>query len=159
MTTPSPVIRVLGGTDVAIMESLSTMFGDAFEDPETYTSRRPDANYLRELLDSRSFIALAALHDEQVVGGLAAYVLPKFEQARSEIYIYDLAVAEAHRRAGIATRLIEVLRGIGRDRGAYVIYVQADHGDDPAIALYTGLGRREDVLHFDMDVAPAEKRG
>jgi aminoglycoside 3-N-acetyltransferase I len=31
-----------------------------------------------------------------------------------------------------------------------VIYVQADHGDDPAIALYSGLGRREDVLHFDI---------
>jgi hypothetical protein len=30
--------------------------------------------------------------------------------------------------------------------------VQADHGDDPAIALYTGLGTREDVLHFDIAV-------
>jgi aminoglycoside 3-N-acetyltransferase I len=30
--------------------------------------------------------------------------------------------------------------------------VQADHGDDPAIALYTKLGTREDVLHFDIEV-------
>lgn len=37
-------------------------------------------------------------------------------------------------------------------RGAYVIVVQADHGDAPAIALYSKLGRREDVLHFDIDV-------
>jgi aminoglycoside 3-N-acetyltransferase I len=29
--------------------------------------------------------------------------------------------------------------------------VQADYGDDPAIALYTKLGRREDVLHFDIE--------
>jgi aminoglycoside 3-N-acetyltransferase I len=28
--------------------------------------------------------------------------------------------------------------------------VQADHGDDAAIALYTKLGTREDVLHFDI---------
>lgn len=28
--------------------------------------------------------------------------------------------------------------------------VQADHGDDAAIALYTKLGVREDVLHFDI---------
>jgi len=28
--------------------------------------------------------------------------------------------------------------------------VQADLGDDPAIALYTKLGQREDVLHFDI---------
>jgi aminoglycoside 3-N-acetyltransferase I len=35
-----------------------------------------------------------------------------------------------------------------------VIYVQADYGDDPAIALYTKLGAREDVMHFDIAVGP-----
>jgi aminoglycoside 3-N-acetyltransferase I len=33
-----------------------------------------------------------------------------------------------------------------------VIYVQADHVDPPAVALYTKLGVREDVLHFDIPV-------
>jgi aminoglycoside 3-N-acetyltransferase I len=37
------------------------------------------------------------------VGGLIAYELEKFERARSELYIYDLAVAEDHRRRGVAT--------------------------------------------------------
>jgi aminoglycoside 3-N-acetyltransferase I len=37
--------------------------------------------------------------------------------------------------------------------GAWVVYVQADYGDEPAIALYTKLGVREDVMHFDIDVA------
>ena len=37
-------------------------------------------------------------------------------------------------------------------RGAWVVYVQADHGDEPAIALYTKLGTHEDVLHFDIAV-------
>ena len=86
-----------------------------------------------------------------MVGGLAAYVLRKFEQERSEIYIYDLAVDEAYRRRGIATALINELRGIARGIGAWVIYVQADHGDDPAIKLYESLGVREDVLHFDIE--------
>ena len=27
---------------------------------------------------------------------------------------------------------------------------QANHGDEPAIALYTKLGTREDVMHFDI---------
>jgi len=40
---------------------------------------------------------------------------------------------------------------VAADEGAYVMFVQADHGDDPAIALYSKLGRREDVLHFDID--------
>ncbi|MBX3500756.1 MAG: AAC(3)-I family aminoglycoside N-acetyltransferase [Alphaproteobacteria bacterium] len=132
------------------MESLLDVFGEAFDDPRSYGAARPDAEYLARLLARDSFIAIVALKDGAVVGGLAAYELHKFEQARSEIYIYDLAVAQAHRRQGIATALIEELRRIGRQRGAWVIFVQADHGDDPAIALYTRLGVREDVLHFDI---------
>ena len=52
-------------------------------------------------------------------------MLPKFEQERSEVYIYDLAVAVAHRREGIATALIMELKRIASLRGAYVIFVQA----------------------------------
>jgi len=72
----------------------------------------------------------------------------------SEDYIYDLAVALEHRREGIATALIERLKEIAAHRRAYVIFVQADTGieDKSAIALYTKLGRREDVLHFDIAV-------
>lgn len=68
------------------------------------------------------------------------------------MYVYDLAVAATHRRRGIAQALLEHLRDIARERGAWVVYVQADYGDDPAIALYESLGRREDVLHFDIAV-------
>ena len=31
-----------------------------------------------------------------------------------------------------------------------MVYVQADLGDAPAIALYEKLGVRQDVLHFDI---------
>src|SRR5688572_5638910 len=126
------------------MRAMLAMFGDAFEDVPTYTARQPADEYLEELLGARTFIALAAIDGPDVVGGLAAYVLPKFEQARREIYIYDLAVAASHRRRGIATCLIGQLRQVGRELGAYVIFVQADHVDEPAVALYTKLGIRED---------------
>jgi aminoglycoside 3-N-acetyltransferase I len=59
-------------------------------------------------------------------------------------------LAAAHRREGIATALILELRKVAAARGAHVIFVQADLGDAPAIALYTKLGTREDVLHFDI---------
>jgi aminoglycoside 3-N-acetyltransferase I len=133
------------------MEAMMTMFGEAFGEVETYTHKRPSAAYLERLLDSENFIALAALKDGAVVGGLAAYQLRKFEQERSEIYIYDLAVATAYRRQGMATALIEELKIIAAKRGAYVIYVQADRGDAAAVALYTRLGVAEAVLHFDIE--------
>ena len=145
-------IRCLTADDVHLLGSLLSVFGEAFEEPDTYGATRPSADYLRRLLGGDFFIALAALKDGEVVGGLAAYELRKFEQERSEIYIYDLAVAAPHRRQGIATSLIFELRRIASSRGAYVIYVQADQGDTPAIELYTKLGIREDVLHFDIAV-------
>jgi len=135
------------------MEAMLTMFGAAFNEVETYGVARQSKAYFERLLGSDYFIALVALKDGSVVGGLAAYELHKFEQERNEIYIYDLAVAEAHRRAGIATALIQELKKIAAARGSYVIFVQADIGDTPAIELYTKLGIREDVLHFDIAVA------
>ena len=129
------------------------VFGEAFEDPNTYGDKRPSSAYLRQLLASNYFIALVARDESEVVGGLAAYELSKFEQERSEIYIYDLAVAIAHRRKGIATSLIRKLQRIAADRDAHVIFVQADLTDGPAIALYSKIGLREDVLHFDIPVA------
>lgn len=150
--SPSPhiVIRTLTAADVDLMHALLTTFAQAFEEPATYNDARPRSDYLERLLASSHFIALAATKGDQVVGGLVAYELQKFEQERSEIYIYDLAVAAPHRREGIATALILELKKIGALRGAYVVFVQADLGDGPAISLYTRLGTREDVLHFDI---------
>lgn len=146
------IVRQLTPDDIALMEDLLTTFGDAFNEVDTYTRNRPSAGYLRRLLGSDYFIALTALKCGEVVGGIAAYELRKFEQERSEIYIYDLAVAAPHRREGIATALIEELKRIAVSRGAYVIFVQADIEDEAAVALYTKLGSREDVLHFDIAV-------
>jgi aminoglycoside 3-N-acetyltransferase I len=142
--------RALNSSDIAEFRSLLALFGSAFDDRDTYLSAPPDDDYLRRLLASDTFIAVAAFDGRTLIGGIAAYVLPKFEQARSEIYIYDLAVHEQHRRKGVATLLIEKLKRLAAERGAYVIYVQADYGDDAAIALYTKLGTREDVMHFDI---------
>ncbi len=145
-------VRQLTADDLEAMHALLATFGEAFEDADTYGKARPRPAYMRRLLGSADFIALAAMVEGEVVGGLASYVLHKFEQERSEIYIYDLAVSSAHRRQGIATALIGELCKIAKDRGAWVVFVQADHGDDPAVALYTKLGTREDVLHFDIPV-------
>ena len=151
-------IRQLTPDDLELIYSLLSTFGAAFDDAKTYNGQRPGADYLRRLLGSDYFIALAALNDKEVVGGIAAYELVKFERERSEIYIYDLAVAEKHRRKGVATALIQELKKIAMARGAYVIFVQADTDveDEPAIALYTKLGTREDVLHFDISVEGGE---
>jgi aminoglycoside 3-N-acetyltransferase I len=144
----------LGVDDITRVRALNDLFAREFDDPNHYLSAPPSDDYLAAQLANPAVIALVAESpDGTIIGGLVAYELPKLERKRSEIYIYDLAVAEAHRRQGVATALIKELKPIAKARGAWVIYVQADYGDDPAIALYTKLGVREDVMHFDIDIA------
>jgi aminoglycoside 3-N-acetyltransferase I len=145
-------IHHLTEADIHLLRQLNAVFAEAFDDAETYIAAPPADTYCQKVLSKDHVIVLAALKDGVVVGGLVAYELHRLERARSEIYIYDLAVAESNRRQGIATRLIEHLRAIAHERGAWVVFVQADYGDDPAISLYDKLGVREAVLHFDLRV-------
>lgn len=144
--------KQLGSSDVSLLKGLLKVFGEAFQDLKTYQGAVPGDSYMESLLEKSHFIALAALHNGDVVGGLTAYQLDKFEQDRREFYIYDLAVLAQYRRKGIARNLIQELKQIARDRAAYVIFVQADKGDTAAIRLYASLGTREDVHQFDIPV-------
>src|SRR6476469_3885614 len=100
----------LTSSDTAALKDLLRVFGEAFEDVETYQGAIPSESYLQSLLATPTFIVVVARHGEQVVGGLAAYELRKFERERSEIYIYDLATAQDHRRRGVATGAINELK-------------------------------------------------
>ena len=104
-------IQQLTADDEPLVHALLDVFGEAFEDAETYAARRPGAGYLRRLLAGDTFVALVARAGSEVIGGLAAYELHKLEQERSEFYIYDLAVAGAPRQP---PGLRQVHRSAGR---------------------------------------------
>ena len=143
--------KVLKSSDVPLMKDLLTVFGQAFDDEEMYQKNTPSDIYLQTQLDDKNCVVIAALKENAVVGGLIAYVLPKLEQEKSEIYLYDLAVDENYRLQGIATQLIEELKRVGKEIGAWVIFVQADRVDEPAIKLYESLTQhKEDPFHFDI---------
>ena len=154
----SAIVKIvrIGSSDIALMRALNAMFAEAFDDAESYAGQPPSDEYLASLLANDQVIALVAVQENVVTGGLVAYELDKFEKARREIYIYDLAVSEAHRRRGFASALISALRQIAKARAASVIFVQADYGDDPAIALYEKFGARQQVLHFDIPLVIME---
>ncbi len=139
---------------LADFRALNGLYAEAFAEPETHLGEPPSDEYVRDLLSQRHVVHLVAKDGDAVVGALSAFVLQKHERARAETYIYDLAVAASHRRRGIATALIAALKPIARQQGTWMIFVQADLEDEPAVALYTGLGTRQDVLHFDIPVTP-----
>jgi len=139
----------LGADDASAMQAANRLFSDVFAE-EAYQGPEPGEAHLSKLLGDDKFIALVAHEGGDLAGALAAYELVKFEAERSEIYIYDLAVRQEFRRRGIATALIEALKILARSKGAWMIFVQADPPDEPAVALYRKLGVEERVLHFDI---------
>ena len=145
-------VERIGPDGIDAMQAANRLFAEVFGE-EGYHGPPPGQDHLRKLLADDKFIALNAYVDGRLAGSLAAYELVKFEAERSEIYIYDLAVLEAFRRRGVATALIKALDPIAREKGAWVIYVQADPPDAPAVALYDKLGSREEVYHFDISVS------
>ncbi len=148
---PPRIVR-LTPADAQSFDAMLDLFAAAFEDTENYSTARPGSDYRKALLARDDFVALVAIADARVIGALVTYELRKFEQERSEFYIYDLAVSQEQRRKGVATALIAELGTIAKARGSASIYVQADLGDAPAVALYSKLGTREDVLHFDLSL-------
>lgn len=136
-----------------LLDALLVVFGKASDDSATYGARRPGPDLCRAASRGpETFVALVAMKDDALVGGLTAYELVKFEQQRSAICNRDFAVSAEHRRHGIATGSAAHLRTIARECGAYVVFVQADPVVGPAAAIQSRMGPREDVLHFDIAV-------
>ncbi|WP_394730584.1 GNAT family N-acetyltransferase [Altererythrobacter sp. GH1-8] len=148
-------VRRLGVGDLAGYRAMNAVFCDVFGEPEHYSDNKPDDGYCEDWLASPNSVAIIAEEGEQTVGALAGYILPKFEQTRSEGYIYDLAVAETHRRIGIATAMIAEMRRVAREAGAWTVFVQADvlPEDGPARALYRKLAHEEIMAHH-FDIQP-----
>jgi aminoglycoside 3-N-acetyltransferase I len=142
-------VERVGPGEAGTMAAANRLFNEVFGE-EGYQGPEPGEDHLSRLLEDEKFIALVARIDGQMVGALAGYELVKYEAERSEIYIYDLAVLEQFRRRGVATALIEAIKPIARAKGAWMIFVQADPPDGPAVALYEKLGTREEVYHFDI---------
>ncbi|QWT23788.1 GNAT family N-acetyltransferase [Subtercola sp. PAMC28395] len=129
------VKRLVAG-DEALAASSFTMMAAVFEEPSVPL----DDSYIKNLLRSDSFWAIAAFRGPEVVGGLTAHTLPLTRTAQSEVFVYDLAVHHDHRRQGIAARLLHELRAAAAREGILDIFVAADNDDASALDFYRAQG-------------------
>ena len=139
-------VRRLAKEDLSVFSSLIRLFNIVFEEAESSISS--EANLLR-LLSNNHFIALAAIDDTQVVGGLTAYVLPMYYSEFPEIFLYDLAVKPEYQRIGVGKRLIHDLKEYCVKHGVKVFFVLAHEEDEHAIEFYRSTGgKSEKVVNF-----------
>jgi aminoglycoside 3-N-acetyltransferase I len=144
------LVQRLDATNIELMKQLNKLFGDVFEDTKTYNDKIPSDKYLESFLQNTDNIVLVAMSGDQVIGGLVAYTLTKFEMERKEIYIYDLGVKPDYQKQGIGRSLIEQLKTVSRALGAYVIFVQADEADE-AVKFYESLNPSKNIRTRNFD--------
>lgn len=112
--------------------------------------KMPEKSHLQNTLAKSNFIAMVAMDDNQVVGGLTTYLLDQYYATKPLAYIYDLAVSVERQRQGIGKKLIDEMTKHARDLGCEEVFVQADKIDQHAVDFYraTPVTAEEDVLHF-----------
>jgi ribosomal protein S18 acetylase RimI-like enzyme len=77
-----------------------------------------------------------------------AHELPRRHGDRAKLFVYEVDVAESHRRRGIAKALLRRLAELARERGIRTGFVLTDEDNVAANALYRSAGGRaeEDVI-------------
>ena len=121
------------------------MFNTVFEEEQNTGS---DAHLLK-LLENKSFIAIAAVSEKEVLGGLTAYELPMIYSDASEVILYDMAVRMEYQRMGVGKGLIQSLKEYCIKNKIETFFVMAHEEDIHAIEFYHATGgKSEKVVNF-----------
>jgi len=139
-------IKQLAREDLAAFKSLIQMFNTVFE--EEHPTLGSDA-YLLKLLGNKDFIVIAAISENEVVGGLTAHELPVVYSDHSEIFLYDMAVKPEYQRMGIGKGLIQSLKEYCITHVIETFFVMAHEEDEHALEFYHATGgKSERVINF-----------
>jgi ribosomal protein S18 acetylase RimI-like enzyme len=98
---------------------------------------RPDAT--RQFLADDRHHLLVAYVDGAPAGMVTGVELTHPDKG-TEMFLYELAVDEPHRRGGIGRALVSALADLAREHGCYGMWVLTDEGNPPALATYRSAG-------------------
>jgi len=138
-------IKQLTKEDLPLFKSLINLFNAVFEEEPAIGND----SHLLKLLHNNGFVAITAISENEVVGGLTAYELPMVHSDHSEIFLYDMAVHAEYQRMGIGKNLIQALKEYCNKNGIKEFFVMAHEEDEHAIEFYRSTGgKSEKVVNF-----------
>jgi [ribosomal protein S18]-alanine N-acetyltransferase len=112
----------------ADLDAIMALERTGFPEPERWSER----SWLGELVADNRRVLLARAH--QPVGVVTLSVIGELAE------LLRLVVAPAHRRTGIGTQLVDAGLESVRRAGARAAILEVGYTNEPAIALYQGLG-------------------
>lgn len=133
-------------TEAAVVRAAAELFDDP-----------PIAEATKRFLASPDHHLLVA-HDGDRVVGMITGVETTHPDKGTEMFLYELSVAEAARGRGIATSLVTALEELARTRGCYGMWVGTEATNTAALATYrrAGAGAQEPfvLLEWDLTAPP-----
>jgi ribosomal protein S18 acetylase RimI-like enzyme len=109
-------------------------FGAAYEEEAALDHAR-----IVERLAAPGFTRFGGFADGDLVG-LAGLQIRSGAKERHKAYLFSMYVDAAHRRTGLAERLVEAVIAGARNAGAVVLHLSVTVGNVPAQRLYRRLG-------------------
>ncbi|MCP4549944.1 MAG: GNAT family N-acetyltransferase [bacterium] len=120
----------LGTDDIDLAtQTLTLLKGNAAPDPSLHLSLGDEQGYL-----------LAAVQNNQPLGFLIAYLLPRFSNPEPMMLLYEIEVAATHRRQGVGRAMIDKLKTICHKRNCFKMWVLTNTSNLAACGLYTATG-------------------
>ncbi|OEK04347.1 GNAT family N-acetyltransferase [Roseivirga misakiensis] len=145
----SLIISKLEENEFERLSELVILFNEVFDEYNKVASDRQ----LKKLLKKADFLAIVAVKQGKIIGGLTAYELAKYYTDKSELYIYDIAVKTKFQNQGIGKQLIEYLKDYSVKNGIEGIFVEAHSDDESAVKFYEStFGESEKVDHFNFEI-------
>lgn len=127
--------RLRSGDEVAVLAA-----GHLFD-----ASPRPDAT--RRFLAEPTHHLLMAQEGGEAVGFVSG-VETTHPDKGTEMFLYELSVAENARRRGVGRALVEALAALARERGCYGMWAATEPGNQAARRTYARAGARETPAHL-----------
>jgi GNAT superfamily N-acetyltransferase len=128
----STIRALLPGDGPAIVAA-----GHLFDSP-------PDPATAERFLGTPGHHLLLAFEDGVAAGFVSGVELTHPDKG-TEMFLYELSVAEPYRGRGIATRLVSALADLARRVGCYGMWVLTDDTNAPALAAYQAAGGTRDT--------------
>ena len=122
-------IRRLGPGDAAAVLAAGRLF-DA----------EPQPGATERFLAEPTHHLLVAYDDDNEPVGFVSGVETTHPDKGTEMFLYELSVADTHRRQGIGTALVDALEALAREQDCYGMWVLVDDDNVPARATYASAG-------------------
>lgn len=109
--------------------------------------RRPafNADSMRKFLSRPENILIVGTDGDAVLGFLLGYFMDRVDRDQRMVCLYEIEVAESHRRLGIGSHMIRALTEICAGERVAKVWTVTHRSNQPAVSFYSNTGAEADI--------------